>query len=184
MKATGLKVGWMTRTIWVTFLEGQVHGFHPQTKLPGCDLDITCMCWHLVSEWTWSLMNALKYHWCETGLLSQAVLEHVVSKDFCARDQFYILPRMKKSSYGIVPYSEKISCHINILRIHYFKKKTSTCGSQVGHMWVTSGLFSGSNGSTGVTHNQPCDMIAMQSAPFDPSCSSFVFLSAEGCVIL
>ena len=28
------------------------------------------------------LMNALKYHWYETSLLSQAVLKHVVSKDF------------------------------------------------------------------------------------------------------
>ena len=27
-------------------------------------------------------MNALKYHWCETSLLSQAVLKHVVSKYF------------------------------------------------------------------------------------------------------
>ena len=36
-----------------------------------------------------------------------------------------------------------------------FKKKTLACGSQVGHMWVTSGLLSGSSGSTGVTHFQP-----------------------------
>ena len=31
-----------------------------------------------------------------------------------------------------------MSCYIT------FKKKTSTCGLQVGHMWVTSGLFCGS----------------------------------------
>ena len=30
-----------------------------------------------------------------------------------------------------------------------FKKKASTCGSQVGHMWVTSGLFCGSVGQIG-----------------------------------
>ena len=35
-----------------------------------------------------------------------------------------------------------MSCHITF-------KKTSTCSSQVSHMWVTSGLFCGSNGSTG-----------------------------------
>ena len=38
-------------------------------------------CWHLVSEQTLGLMNALKYHWYETSLLFQAVLKHVVSKD-------------------------------------------------------------------------------------------------------
>ena len=27
-------------------------------------------------------MNALKYHWCETSLLSQVVLKHVAFKDF------------------------------------------------------------------------------------------------------
>ena len=39
----GLKMGQMTQTIWVTwvtFLEDQV-GL-PQTKLSGCDMDITC----------------------------------------------------------------------------------------------------------------------------------------------
>ena len=35
-----------------------------------------------VSEWILGLMNAPKYHWCETSLLSQAILKHVVSKDF------------------------------------------------------------------------------------------------------
>ena len=28
------------------------------------------------------LMNVPKYHWCKTSLVSQAVLKHVVSKDF------------------------------------------------------------------------------------------------------
>ena len=37
-----LKVGQMTRTIWVTFLVGQVHGSDLQTKLSGWDPDITC----------------------------------------------------------------------------------------------------------------------------------------------
>ena len=65
---------------------GGSSGSHPKTKLSGCDPDITCFlengCWHLVSEWTLGLMNALKYHWCETSLLSQAVLKHVATKGF------------------------------------------------------------------------------------------------------
>ena len=36
-----------------------------------------------------------------------------------------------------------MSCYIT------FKKKTSTCGSQVDHIWVTSGLFCGSVGQMG-----------------------------------
>ena len=28
------------------------------------------------------LMNALKYHWCETSLLTQDFLKNMVSKDF------------------------------------------------------------------------------------------------------
>ena len=84
----GLKVNWMTQKIWViwiTSLVGQV-GFINKLSY----LDVTWIshvlwkqCWHLVSEWTLGQMNALKYHWCKTSLfLSQAVLKHVVSKDF------------------------------------------------------------------------------------------------------
>ena len=53
-----------------------------------------------------------------------------------AGDRFCILPRMKKSTplFHIM----MMSCYIT------FKMKTSTCGSQVDHMWVTSGLFCGS----------------------------------------
>ena len=58
-----------------------------------------------------------------------------------------------KEIYGIVLYLIfSMSFYIT------FKKKTLACGSQVGHMWVTSGLLSGSSGSTGVTHFQPCKM--------------------------
>ena len=100
------------------------------------------------------LMNALKYHWCKTCLLSQAGIKHVVSKDFifrevCSRDQFCILPRMKKSMASF--HIKNFSCHD-----HYFKKNvnvwvTSSC---VGHMWVTSGLFCGSTGVTQFQHYQ------------------------------
>ena len=36
-----------------------------------------------------------------------------------------------------------------------FKKKTLACGSQKGHMWVTSGLLYGSVGEV-AQHFQPC----------------------------
>ena len=42
-------------------------------------------------------MNALEYHWYETSLFSQAVLKHVVSKDFI----------FKKSVQGMVLYPAK-----------------------------------------------------------------------------
>ena len=37
----------------------------------------------------------------------------------------------------------------------HFKKKTSTCGSQVGHIQIFLCVI-GSNWSTGATHFQPC----------------------------
>ena len=45
---------------------------------------------------------------------------------------------------GTVPYQKLfMSCYST------FKKKSSTCGSQVDHMWVTSGLFRGLVGQIG-----------------------------------
>ena len=60
-----------------------------------------------------------------------------------------------KEIYGIVSYLIfSMSFYIT------FKKKTLACGSQEGHMWVTSGLLCGSvgqvGGSASVTHFQPC----------------------------
>ena len=46
---------------------------------------------------------------------------------------------MKKSM--ALFHIKKFSCHVTLAT---FKKETSTCGSQVGHMWVTSRLFCGS----------------------------------------
>ena len=56
-----------------------------------------------------------------------------------------ILPRMKIS---IVLFH---ITKIHVMHVSYitFKKKTLTCGSQVGHLWVTSGLFCGSAGQIG-----------------------------------
>ena len=101
-------------------------------------------------------MNALKCHWCETSLLSQAGLKHVSGvqrfhlQEVYAREQLVLYPAKNEEIYGIF-HMKKIfmSCYIT------FKKKTSTCGSQLGHMghipivlWV-----SGSNRSTGATHS-------------------------------
>ena len=61
-----------------------------------------------------------------------------------------ILPRMKIS---IVLFHIK---KFHVMHVSYitFKKKTSTCGSYVGHIWIVLWI-SGSNWSTGVTHFQP-----------------------------
>ena len=52
-----------------------------------------------------------------------------------------LYPAKNEYIYGIVPYQ-------NFFMQSYitFKMKASTCGSQVDHMWVTSGLFCGSVG--------------------------------------
>ena len=97
-----LKVGWMTLTIWVTF-DGS-SGSHLQTKLSGCDPDITCSlenkCWHLVSEWTllwvwWMHWNIMV--WNKLIISSCFKACGVQSFQVCARDWICILPRMKKS---------------------------------------------------------------------------------------
>ena len=62
----------------------------------------------------------------------------------CVRDWFCILPTMKKSM--ALFHIKNFSYHVTLTT---YKKKTSTCGSQVGHMWVTSGLFCGSVGQMG-----------------------------------
>ena len=81
-------------------------------------------------------MNALKYHLCETSLLPEAVLKHAVSKDFIFLYNGPVLhPAKNEEIYRIVPYQKCfMSCYIT------FKRKTSTCGSYVGHirivLWV------------------------------------------------
>ena len=66
-------------------------------------------------------------------------------------------PRILSLCKGLVPYPAKneeiygIVLYQKIFRSYYitFKNKTSTCGSQVDHMWVTSGLLCGSVGQVG-----------------------------------
>ena len=65
-------------------------------------------------------MNALKYHWYETSLLSQAVLKHVamVSKDFIFKKSVQgtgsacILPRMTKSM--ALFHIKSFSCRVTL----------------------------------------------------------------------
>ena len=94
-------------------------------------------------------MNALNHHWYETSLLPQAVLKHVVpfSRIMCTGPVLY--PAKNEETHGIVSYL--------IFPYHFtLSLKRKYLGhAQEGHMWVTSGLLSGSSESTGVTHFQP-----------------------------
>ena len=146
---TGLKVGRMIQTIWVSWVTSLVGQVGLICKINY--LDVTWMS-YLVSEWTLGLMNAQKYRWCETNLSQlQAVLKHVVSKDLI----------FKKSVQGtsfVTCQESRNLCHCSMSKIchvtlaTFLKRKFQ----HVGHMWITSGLFCWSNGSTGVTHFQPC----------------------------
>ena len=90
-----------------------------------------------------------------SGTVSQAVLKHVSNvqrfhlQEVYAREQLILYPAKNEEIYGIiVPYQKNF--HV---MLHYFLKKTSTCGSQVdymSHIWIVLRV-SGSNGSTGVT---------------------------------
>ena len=89
-------------------------------------------------------MNVLKCNWCETGLVFQVVLKHVVSEDFNfkksvhARDRFCIPPRMKKSM--ALFHFKNFACHVALL----LKRKFQCVGHIQVVLWVS--------GSKGVTH--------------------------------
>ena len=76
---------------------------------------------------------------------------YVVFKDFFFMKsmqgtmQFYILPRMKKSILFHITEKKFVSRYYTLL----LKRKNFMCGSQVGHIWVTSRLFCGSVGQMG-----------------------------------
>ena len=108
-------------------------------------------CWHLqVSEWTLGLINALKYHWSVNQLIfisscfEACHVQRFHLQEVYVRDQFCILPRMKKPMTLFC--IKNFSCHVTLAS--YFLKENFI-------KWVTSGLLYGSNGSTGVTHFQP-----------------------------
>ena len=82
-------------------------------------------------------MNVLKYHWCETSLfLAQAVLKHVVVKDFIFKKSVQgtgssLYPAKNEEIYGIVPYQKFfMSCYIS----YTFNKENF-------NMWVTGGSY-------------------------------------------
>ena len=111
---------------------------HLQTKLSGCDPDITCSLETVLTSGKWA--NFGSDECTEISLvwnlhLYQAVLKHVVSKDFifCARNWFSIQSTLKKS----------MAC--SILKIfhvmlHYFYNENFnawvTSGSNVGHIRI------------------------------------------------
>ena len=72
------------------------------------------------------LMNALKYHWCKTSLYMWCPKISALCKGLV------LYSAKNEETYGIFPY-QNFLCHV-------IKKKTSTCGSQVGHirivLWV------------------------------------------------
>ena len=106
-------------------------GCHLQTKLSGYQMFFRKQCWHLVNEWTFGLMNGSKYHWCETSLLSQAVLKHAESKDFIFKKSVQgtgsVSCQESRNLWHYIVTYQKIfmSCYIT------FKRKTSTCGSHL-----------------------------------------------------
>ena len=82
---------------------------------------------HLVSEKTLGLMNALKYHQCDTSpRCPQACgILRFYLQVICTRDQFCILPRMKKRM--ALFHIKNFSCT--------FKRKLQ----HAGHKWVMCG---------------------------------------------
>ena len=90
-------------------------------------------------------MNALNHHWCETRLLPQAVLKHLVSREISFSESLY----MGSVLFCNIISNQNFQCCFEILSV---KLKHA--------MWVTSGLLcvwvSGSSGSIGVTDGEPC----------------------------
>ena len=63
-------------------------------------------------------MNALKCHWCETGLLSQAVLKHVVCKDSSSKSLCkgpVLYPAKNEESMALFRHAKNFSSHVTLL---------------------------------------------------------------------
>ena len=91
--------------------------------------------WHLISEWTLGLVNALNHHWYETSLLPQAVLKHVVFRDF--------IPKNSVRGTNCVSWTKIWHCFISdffhVILHNFLKENFSmwvTRGSYVGHIWI------------------------------------------------
>ena len=85
--------------------------------------------WHLISKWTFSLVNALNHHWCETSYYLKLFWSiTVVSRDFI----------LKNSVCGTSSVSQRNLWHCFISDFFmsfynsYFQKENLS-------MWVTSG---------------------------------------------
>ena len=87
-------------------------------------------------------MNALKYHWCETSLLA-------ISSGFeaCGVQIFHLSVQGTSS----VSCQESVEKSMVLFHIKKFSYRVTLPLKENFSMWVTSGLFCGSNGSTGVT---------------------------------
>ena len=94
------------------------------------------------------LINALKYHWYETNLLSQAILRHVVSKNFIFKKSVQGTGSVSCQQWRNLWHCSKSTHHVTLLL-----KKLQHVGHIRIFLWV-----SGSNGSTGVTYFQPWDV--------------------------
>ena len=97
--------------------------------------------WHLISKWTFGLVNALNHHWCETSYYLKLFWSMWCSEVLFSRILCVVPVLYSEETYGIVSYLIfSMSFYIT------FKKRTLACGSQVGNLWVTSGLLCGSVG--------------------------------------
>ena len=87
-------------------------------------------------------MNALKYHWCETSLLA-------ISSGFeaCGVQIFHLSVQGTSS----VSCQESVEKSMVLFHIKKFSYHVTLLLKENFSMWVTSGLFCGSNGSAGVT---------------------------------
>ena len=145
----GLKVGQMTRTIWitwVTFLVGQVGLICKPYYLDMTQIAITCSlesCWHLVSEyrlWVWWM------HWNIIGVKPAYYLK-LFWRMWCPKiSSLKVCAKAKNEEiYGIDPYK---NFHV---MLHYsyfsFERKLQHVVCDPGHirivLWVS--------GSTGAT---------------------------------
>ena len=149
MSDPGLKVGRMTWTIWVTwvtFLEGQVGLIRKLNYLDVIRIWKTVLASGKWVNFGFDECTEISLVWNQliiSSCFEACVVQRFHLQKVCAKDLFCILPRMKKSM--ALFHTKKFHGHITLL----LKKVTSTCGSQVGHMWVASGLFCGSLGQMG-----------------------------------
>ena len=110
-------------------------------------------CWHLVSEWTYDLMNALKYHWLIfiSSCYEACGVQRFHLQEVCARDRFCILPRTKKP---MALFHIKFFCHVTLATLKENFNMWVPSGSYLGHIQIVLWV-NGSNESTGATHFQP-----------------------------